>query len=157
MPGVIDPEIKTQIRQLQAVRGQLIKQNADTGADVTEQLGKIDQSIENLMLAGSSAQLPPSATARQLEFDMPDGRPEMDTMLAQLDELDDSALRQMHRDVMAPTRQAETAARMEELQAVVAGNPERLAQIEARLAAGDLTETGAKRLTSKQGKILEQA
>lgn len=157
MPGVIDPDIKTQIRQLQAVRGQLIKQNADTGADVTEQLGKVDQSIENLMLAGSSAQLPPSATARQLEFDMPDGRPEMDTMLAQLDELDDSALRQMHRDVMAPTRQAETAARMEELQAVVAGNPERLAQIEARLAAGDLTETGAKRLTSKQGKILEQA
>lgn len=157
MPGVVNPEIKLQIRQLQTLRGQLLKAQVDEGVDVVQELGKVDQQIVDLMQSGEAAKLPPSATTIQPELDLPDGRPEMDTMLAQLDELDDAALRQMHSDITAPDRAARTAAQMEELQAVVEGNPERLSQIQARLEAGEVTETGAKRLVTKEKKALEAA
>ncbi|MGB1649654.1 MAG: hypothetical protein ACPHEP_01385 [Acidimicrobiales bacterium] len=157
MPGVVNPEIKLQIRQLQTLRGQLLKAQVDEGVDVVQELGKVDQQIVDLMQSGEAAKLPPSATTIQPELDLPDGRPEMDTMLAQLDELDDAALRQMHSDITAPDRAARTAAQMEELQAVVEGNPERLSQIQARLEAGEVTETGAKRLVTKEKKTLEAA
>ena len=157
MPGVVNPEIKLQIRQLQTLRGQLLKAQVDEGVDVVQELGKVDQQILDLMQSGEAAKLPPSATTIQPELDLPDGRPEMDTMLAQLDELDDAALRQMHSDITAPDRAARTAAQMEELQAVVEGNPERLSQIQARLEAGEVTETGAKRLVTKEKKALEAA
>ena len=157
MPGVVNPEIKLQIRQLQTLRGQLLKAQVDEGVDVVQELGKVDQQIVDLMQSGEAAKLPPSATTIQPELDLPDGRPEMDTMLAQLDELDDAALRQMHSDITASDRAARTAAQMEELQAVVEGNPERLSQIQARLEAGEVTETGAKRLVTKEKKALEAA
>ena len=157
MPGVVNPEIKLQIRQLQTLRGQLLKAQVDEGVDVVQELGKVDQQIVDLMQSGEAAKLPPSATTIQPELDLPDGRPEMDTMLAQLDELDDAALRQMHSDITASDRAARTAAQMEELQAIVEGNPERLSQIQARLEAGEITETGAKRLVTKEKKALEAA
>ena len=157
MPGVIDPEIKLQVRQLQTLRGQLIKQSAESGEDLVQQLGQVDQQIADLVQAGRSPDMPASATFTQPELDLPDGRPEMDTMLAQLDELDDAELRRLHGDTTAADRQANNDALMEQLQATVDQHPQRLQAIEARLAEGDITEKGAKRLLTKQTKALEAA
>lgn len=157
MPGVIDPEIKLQVRQLQALRGQLIKQSAESGEDLVQQLGQVDQQIADLVQAGRSPDMPASATFTQPELDLPDGRPEMDTMLAQLDELDDAELRRLHSDTTAADRQANNDALMEQLQATVDQHPQRLEAIEARLTEGDITEKGAKRLLTKQTKALEAA
>ena len=157
MPGVVDPEIKLQIRQLQAQRGLLIKASQE-GDDVVQQLANVDQQIQELMpLGGKTPELKPVNPYIQPELELPDGRPEMDTMLARLDELDDGALRQMHTEVMAPRRAAQTAERMEQLQTVVDGNLDRVAEIQARLEAGQVTETGAKRLITKERKTLEAA
>ena len=157
MPGVIDPEIKLQVRQLQTLRGQLIKQSAESGEDLVQQLGQVDQQIADLVQAGRSPDMPASATFTQPELDLPDGRPEMDTMLAQLDELDDAELRRLHSDTTAADREANNNALMEQLQATVDQHPQRLQAIEARLAEGDITEKGAKRLLTKQTKALETA
>ena len=110
MPGVVNPETKLQIRQLQTQRGQLIKQSADEGVDLVSELGAIDQQIQELMLAGEAAQVPENVRYSQPELDMPDGRPEADTVLAQLDELDDAALRQMHGDTTAADHAAQLRA-----------------------------------------------
>jgi len=157
MPGVIDPEIKLQVRQLQTLRGQLIKQSAESGEDLVQQLGQVDQQIADLVQAGRSPDMPASATFTQPELDLPDGRPEMDTMLAQLDELDDAELRRLHGDTTAADREANNNALMEQLQATVDQHPQRLEAIEARLTEGDITEKGAKRLLTKQTKALETA
>lgn len=157
MPGVIDPEIKLEVRRLQTLRGQLIKQSAESGEDLVEQLGKVDQQIADVVQAGRSPDMPASATFTQPELDLPDGRPEMDTMLAQLDELDDADLRRMHSDTTAADREANNNALIEQLQATVDEHPQRLEAIEARLVEGDITEKGAKRLLTKQTKTLESA
>ena len=49
MDGVVDPEVKLQIRELQAKRGQLIAAGADEAA-----LGEINQQIDDLTLNGES-------------------------------------------------------------------------------------------------------
>lgn len=151
MPGVVNPETKLQIRQLQMQRGQLIKQSADEGVDLVSELGAIDQQIQELMLAGEAARVPENVRYSQPELDMPDGRPEADTVLAQLDELDDAALRQMHGDTTAADRAAQTAARMEELQAFVDGHDERMQNVQKP------TEVGTKRAITKEKRALEAA
>ena len=151
MPGVVNPETKLQIRQLQMQRGQLIKQSADEGVDLVSELGAIDQQIQELMLAGEAARVPENVRYSQPELDMPDVRPEADTVLAQLDELDDAALRQMHGDTTAADRAAQTAARMEELQAFVDGHDERMQNVQKP------TEVGTKRAITKEKRALEAA
>ena len=95
MPGVVDPEVKLQIRQLQTERGVLIKDGADDAA-----LAQIDKQIDDLTMQGSSNadRIPP----QQGELDMPDGRPELDTYLAMMDEMSDEQLARMLENVNGP-------------------------------------------------------
>jgi hypothetical protein len=154
--GAVDPEIRLQIRQLQTQRGQLIKQGMDSGEDMTQQLGEIDQQITDLIQSGNGQDLMPGERPFQPELDLPDGRPELDTYLANLDELSDAELRQIHSRVYqqqnaerAAQELAATQARLEELN-------QRAADIQARAQAGEITPTGAKRMATKAQKEIEQ-
>lgn len=153
----VDPEIKLQIRQLQMQRGQLIKQATESGQDVGEQLGQIDQQIGDLVQSGQAIDFMPGERFDQPEFDMPDGRPELDTFLANLDELSDGDLRQIHSRVVRETADARQAEEVAATQARIDGAQANIANIRERADAGEITPTGAKRLLGKAQKELELA
>ena len=155
MGGAVDPEIRLQIRQLQTQRGQLIKQGMDSGEDMTEQLGQIDQAIGDLIQQGSAQDFMPGERPYQPELDMPDGRPELDTYLANLDELSDAELRQIHSRVYQQQNAERTAQELTATQAQLEELNQRLVDIQARAEAGEITPTGAKRMTSKAQKEIE--
>ena len=155
--GAVDPEIRMQIRQLQTQRGQLIKQSMESGEDMTEQLGKIDQEIGDLIQAGNSADFMPGEQFTQPELDMPDGRPELDTYLANLDELNDADLRHIHSRVYADINAERSAQELTNAQQAVTDLEARLADVDTRLAAGEITPLGAKRLIGKTQKELALA
>jgi hypothetical protein len=150
MPGVVDPGVKMQIRQLQTERGLLIKQGADEGA-----LSKIDQQIDDLTMQGSSnaERIPP----QQGELDMPDGRPELDTYLAMLDEMSDEQLGRMLENVNGPVKEKQRQAKIEEAQLRMQDIEQRQLNTEARLAAGEITPKGATRINNKIKKELDAA
>ena len=150
MPGVVDPGVKLQIRQLQTERGLLIKQGADEGA-----LSKIDQQIDDLNMQGSSnaERIPP----QQSELDMPDGRPELDTYLAMMDEMSDEQLGRMLENVNGPVKEKQRQAKIEEAQLRMQDIEQRQLNTEARLAAGEITPKGATRINNKVKKELDVA
>jgi hypothetical protein len=155
--GAVDPEIRLQIRQLQTQRGQLIKQSMDAGEDVTPQLAQVDQQIADLIQAGQGQDFMPGERVFQPEMDMPDGRPELDTFLANLDELSDRELRQIHSRVWADVGAERNAQQLQQAEAQIATLNERLAEIEARQQAGELTPRGAKGLVTKVQRELTAA
>lgn len=155
MGGAVDPEIRLQIRQLQTQRGQLIKQGMDSGEDMTQQLGEIDQAIGDLIQQGSAQDFMPGERPYQPELDMPDGRPELDTYLANLDELSDAELRQIHSRVYQQQNAERTAQELTATQSQLDELNQRLVDIQARAEAGEITPTGAKRMTSKVQKEIE--
>lgn len=154
LDGAVDPEIRLQIRQLQTQRGQLIKQNMDSGADVSQQLGEIDQQIADLTQAGQGADFMPAEQPFQPELDMPDPRPELDTYLANLDELSDQQLREIHSRVWQSEGEQRALQQMETAQQKVVEVTQRIADIQARADAGDVTPVGAKRMLGKAQKEL---
>jgi hypothetical protein len=164
--AAVNPEIKLQIRQLQTQRGQTIRQanelmaaGDEAGAKaLTSELDEIDRAIADLTLSGSSDQFlaPPN---RQGELDLtpddtPDTRPEIDTFLANLDELDDSQLRDIHSQVWRAAGEQRNGEELAAAQQQVQAIEERMTEIVARQAAGDITPAGAKRMTSKAQKEL---
>lgn len=155
--GAVDPEIRLQIRQLQTQRGLLIKQGMESGQDMTQDLGKIDQEIGDLIQSGNSADFMPSERFSQPELDMPDGRPELDTYLANLDEMGDADLRQIHSRVYADINVERSAQELVVAQQRVTDLQGRLAEISQRVEAGDITPIGAKRLVGKVQKELALA
>lgn len=155
--GVVDPEIRTQIRQLQTQRGQTIKQSIETGEDATEALGKIDQEINDLILAGRGADAMPPEAYVQPDLDLPDGRPEMDTFLAQLDELGDRELRDVHSRVRSEIAEERNAMELTGAQQRVTEINEQIVRIQERAEAGEITPVGAKRLLTKAQKQLDEA
>ena len=155
--GAVDPEIRMQVRQLQVQRGQLIKQGMESGQDMTQDLGKIDQEIGDLIQAGNSADFMPGERFTQPELDMPDGRPELDTYLANLDELSDADLRQIHSRVYADLNAERSAQELTAAQEKVTEIQTRLGEIDQRVQGGGITELGAKRLIGKAQKELALA
>lgn len=155
--GAVDPEIRLQVRQLQTQRGQLIKQGMESGQDMTQDLGKIDQQINDLIQVGNSADFMPGERFTQPELDLPDGRPELDTYLAQLDEMSDADLRHIHSRAYADINAERSAQELTAAQEKVTGLEARLAEVDARLAAGEIKPLGAKRMTSKVQKELAMA
>lgn len=162
----VSPEIKTQIRQLQMQRGQLLKQINDLSAagdnasiqELSKGLDDIDQQVADLTLSGTTQEFlaPPD---RQLAMDIPmpeatDTRPEVDTVLAQLDELDDSQLRDIHSRVWRQAGERRNAEELAASQQQIAALQQRMAEIEARQQAGELTPRGAKGLLTRTQKEL---
>jgi peptidoglycan hydrolase CwlO-like protein len=156
----IDPEIRTQIRQLQTQRGQVLKAMKDSPDQIQaldQQLGEIDQQIADLNLSGNSQDFMPGERYSQPELDMPDPRPELDTYLAQLDELDDKQLREIHSRVYRDAGVERNAQELADAQAKVQGLTDRIAEIQAKADAGEVTPTGAKRMLTKAQKELAAA
>jgi hypothetical protein len=144
--GAVDPETKLQIRQLQTQRGQLLRQateQPDAIEEIAKQLDEIDQQIADLNLSGTTEEFLAPRGSRQGELDL-DTRPEIDTFLAQLDELDDSQLRDIHSRVYRQEGEARNAAELQAAQQQVEALNQRLAEIDARQAAGEITPRGAK-------------
>ena len=153
----VDPEIKLQIRELQMQRGRLIKQATESGQDVGEQLGQIDEQIGDLIQSGQASDFMPGERFSQPELDLPDGRPEIDTYLANLDELSDGDLRQIHSRVVRETSDARRAEELQATQGRIEAAQAEIENIGQRREAGEITDTGAKRLLTKARKELEQA
>lgn len=151
--GAVNPEVRLEIRRLQMQRGQLIKQGMDSGEDLGPQIGAVDQRIAQLVQTGRM----PGEEFVQPELDLVDSRPELDTYLANLDELSDAQLRQIHSRVYRQENEARVAQELTQAQAKVESINGRLADIQARADAGTLTATGAKRLLSKAQKELATA
>lgn len=179
--GVVDPEIRLQIRDLQVQRGRVIKAAMQGGnplsidpaakpdsfaadmrmqpgsfeADMIEALGKIDQQINDLIQQGKSSDFMPTERPLQPELDLVDPRPELDTYLANLDELSDAELRQIHSRVYQQQNAERTAQELTATQAQLEELNQRLVDIQTRAEAGEITPTGAKRMTSKAQKEIE--
>jgi hypothetical protein len=155
--GAVDPEIKLQVQQLQTQRGQLIKQGMESGQDMSQDLAKIDQEIGDLIQAGRAMDPMDARPPVQPELDLPDGRPELDSYLAHLDEMSDADLRQIHSRVYAEINAERNAQELTAVQQRVDGLQGKLQEIEARAAAGEVTPIGAKRMASKVQKELATA
>jgi hypothetical protein len=159
MGQVIDPEIRTQVRQLQTQRGQLLKamkESPDQIQALDQQLGQIDQQIADLSLSGNSRDFLPPERINQTELNL-DTRPELDTYLAHLDEMDDQKLREIHSRVYRDMGLERNAQELADAQARVVAVNERMAEIQAKADAGDITPTGAKRMLTKAQKELAAA
>jgi hypothetical protein len=164
--NAVDPEAKLMIRDLQVRRGQLVKQlgeQSDLAPDIEKQLAEVDQQITELTIS------PQNGLQQELDIngvtpepqpfvdDTPDLRPEIDTYLAHLEELDDQQLRGIHSRVSLESAGERNAAELTAAQEKVQGLQGRLQEIEARAASGEVTPTGAKRMTSRVQKELELA
>jgi len=157
-PGAIDQNIKTQFDVIRRQRGELIRTATQTGEDVSKQLDELDKLEDGLTeqsLAGNPAQMPSRIIEEQLEI--PDARVEMDTLLAQLNEISDLELRQIHSEVNAPAIRAQRteainqgAARLKEIET-------RIEQINQKIEDGSYTPRGGKRELNKAQKALTLA
>jgi hypothetical protein len=155
-----NPEARAQIEQLATQRGELLAQvpNVDeaTAKQLLDQIDQIDQEVADLNLSGTTEEFLAPRGSRQGELDL-DTRPELDTFLAQLDELDDSQLREIHSRVLRQAGEARNAQELTATQGQIAGLNQKLAEIEARQAAGEITPRGAKGQITKVQRELAMA
>lgn len=154
-----DPEAKAQIEQLSQQRGKLLAQvptvTPELGQELMSQIDQIDQQIADLNLSGTTEQFLAPRGSRQGELDL-DTRPELDTFLAQLDELDDGELRNVHSRVWRDVGEARNAEEMAAIQQRIDGLNQRLAEVQARQQAGELTPRGAKGQITKVERALAE-
>jgi hypothetical protein len=135
----VNPEIESQIRGLQSQRGALLEQltrQPDAAQEITKQLDEIDTQVADLTMSGSTEEFLAPRSSRQLDINL-DTRPELDTFLAYLDELDDGDLRDIHSRVQrtagAERSKQELAATQQEIERIQA----EIADIEARRLAAN--------------------
>jgi len=147
-----DPSVRGEIEQLSMQRGELLAQvpNVDeaTAEQLLQQIDQIDQQVADLNLSGTTEQFLAPRGSRQGELDL-DTRPEIDTFLAQLDELDDSQLREIHSRVWREIGAERNANELQAAQDQINGLNQRLAEIDARQQSGELTPRGAKGQVTK--------
>jgi hypothetical protein len=147
-----DPSVRGEIEQLSMQRGELLAQvpNVDeaTAEQLLQQIDQIDQQVADLNLSGTTEQFLAPRSSRQGELDL-DTRPEIDTFLAQLDELDDSQLREIHSRVWREIGAERNANELQAAQDQINGLNQRLAEIDARQQSGELTPRGAKGQVTK--------
>ena len=155
-----DPEVKAQLEQLARQRGELLSQvpsvDEATGKQLQDQIAQIDQQMADLNLSGTTEQFLAPRGSRQMEIDL-DTRPEIDTYLAQLDELSDAQLRNIHSRVWREAGAERNANELANTQQQIEGLNQRLAEINARQQAGEITPRGAKGQITKVQRQLEMA
>lgn len=153
--GPVDPMVRQQVQELRVQRGQLIKQGMESGQDMSQDLKKLDEQINDLIQAGPQGEMPERYI--QPELDLPDARPELDTYLAHLDELGDADLRQVHSRVYAEINAQRNAQELAAAQEKVTALQQQMAAIDQRLAAGEIKPLGAKRMVGKVQKEMALA
>lgn len=143
-------EIDQQIANL----GNPLSAAADDTASLQKQLDELDAEIADLTMSGTTKEflnLPP----KQLEF--MDTRPELDTFLANLDELSDKQLQDIHSRVLREVGAERNATELADTQQRVQELNQRLEEINSRLEAGDITPRGAKGLITKTQREIQAA
>jgi hypothetical protein len=147
-----DPSVRGEIEQLSMQRGELLAKlpsvDEATAEQLLQQIDQIDQQVADLNLSGTTEQFLAPRGSRQGELDL-DTRPEIDTFLAQLDELDDSQLREIHSRVWREIGAERNANELQAAQDQINSLNERLAEIDARQQSGELTPRGAKGQVTK--------
>lgn len=155
-----NPEARFEIEQLQQQRGRLVAQVAAADPQTTEQLmqqiDQIDQQVADLNLSGTTESFLAPRGSRQGELNL-DTRPEIDTYLAQLDELDDAQLREIHARVWREAGEARNAEEMAIAEQRIAELNQRLADIDARQTDGTITPRGAKGQITRVQRELQTA
>ena len=160
---VVEPEVKLAIDAIRKQRNALIKQAAETGEDLSKEFDELDikqQKILDQGLGGKSGdELMAARPGIQLE--LPDPRPEVDTYLANLDELSDNQLRTLFNDVSEPSRRQQQLDNLKAESDKVAAIEAKLAEIQEKIDLGSdkggYTPVGGKRQLNKVQKELEIA
>tara|TARA_R100000781_G_scaffold24059_3_gene17798 strand:+ start:11 stop:2782 length:2772 start_codon:yes stop_codon:yes gene_type:complete len=160
---VVEPEVKLAIDAIRKQRHALIKQAAETGEDLSKEFDELDikqQQVLDQGLGGKSGEdLMGARPGIQLE--LPDPRPEVDTYLANLDELSDDQLRTLFNDVSEPSRRQQQLDNLKAESDKVAAIEAKLAEIQEKIDLGadkgGYTPVGGKRQLNKVQKELEIA
>lgn len=155
----VDPEVQQQIRQLQDERGLLLQrlsEQPDAAEEISKQLDELDTQVADLTLSGSTEQFLAPRGSRQTELDL-DTRPELDTYLAQLDELSDPQLREIHSRVYREAGAERNAQELAATQAQIEQIQGEIADIQVRRLKSQLTDRGAKGLLTKAERRLQAA
>ena len=90
---VVEPEVKLAIDAIRKQRNALIRQAADTGEDLTKEFDELDVRQQQALDQGLKGSADPELLGTQQQLELPDPRPEVDSYLANLDELSDDQLR----------------------------------------------------------------
>jgi len=155
----VNPGIESQIRGLQSQRGALLEQltrQPDAAQEITKQLNEIDTQVADLTMSGSTEEFLAPRSSRQLDINL-DTRPELDTFLAHLDELDDGDLRDIHSRVQRTAGAERNTQELATLQERMQGLQQRLEEINRREAAAEITPRSAKGMITKVQRELQAA
>ena len=160
---VVDPEVKLAIDTIRKQRNALIKQAAETGEDLSKEFDELDvkqQQVLDQGLGGKSGEDLMGARPG-IQLDLPDPRPEVDSYLANLDELSDPQLRTLYGEVSGPERARQQAALLQEESQKITAIEAKLAEIQEKIALGKdkggYTAVGGKRQLNKVQSELEAA
>lgn len=160
---VVDPEVKLAIDSIRKQRNALIKQAAETGEDLSKEFDELDvkqQQVLDQGLGGKSGEDLMGARPG-IQLDLPDPRPEVDSYLANLDELSDDQLRTLFNDVSEPSRRQQQLDNLKAESDKVAAIEAKLAEIQEKIDLGSdkggYTPVGGKRQLNKVQKELEIA
>ena len=161
----VNPEIKLMFDRIRKQRGDLIRQATLTGEDLSTQFDELDKMEAELIEAGQAGtpiQMPEGIIKDEFEqLDFPDTRPEMDTFLAQLNELSDTQLREIERKVNLPAMRAAKELRLNTAQEKITQIELKIEEIREKIEKGQegggYTQVGGKRQLNKATKELEAA
>lgn len=154
LDGAVNPQTKAEFDLIRKKRGELIRQGAETGEDVSSQLDELEN-LENMLkeelLAGNPVEMPERVIPPE-QLTIPDPRPELDSFLAQLDELDDAQLRAIKRQVDLPAIRAERQAFLKQKATEI----EELKKLIEEIPNKGYTEKGAARVLNTKNKALKE-
>ena len=158
---VVEPEVKLAIDSIRKQRNALIKQAAETGEDLSKEFDELDVRQQQVLDQGLSGSADPELLGTQKQLELPDPRPEVDTYLANLDELSDQQLRTLYGEVSGPERVRQQAALLQEESQKITAIEAKLAEIQEKIALGKdkggYTAVGGKRQLNKVQAELEAA
>ncbi len=168
---VVEPEVKLAIDDIRKQRNALIRQAAETGEDLSKEFDELDIRQQQVLDQGLRGSVDPELLGTQKQLELPDPRPEVDTYLANLDELSDDQLRTLFNDVSEPSRRqqqldnlkietekvGEIQAAIEEIPNNIEIGTQNLAEGKKARSNGGYTKIGGQRELSKLQKQLEIA
>ena len=161
----VNPEVKMMFDKIRRQRGTLIQQQTLTGEDLSTQFDELDKMEESLIeagLSGEQIEMPEGILKKEYEqLDLPDTRPEMDTFLAQLNELGDKELRAIEAKVNLPAMRATQKIKLQTAQSDIEQIELEIKDIQEKIELGKekggYTAVGGKRQLNKATQKLEEA
>ena len=163
--SAVNQDVKLMFDRIRRQRGTLIRQQTLTGEDLSEQFNELDKMEEDLIeagLSGEQIEMPEGVLQKEYEqLDLPDTRPEMDTFLAQLNELSDKQLRDIERKVNLPAMRAAKQIKLQTAEAEISQIELEIKDIQEKIELGKeqggYTAVGGKRQLNKATQKLEEA